>query len=329
MSAYCISFNSGSKASGYVLLSLLTYGNPIVEFSYEGHGPNEQVLDGSNAMSGNGLSQSGLLYLGPDCFYVKKNNEIVSMISSSAVDYDTVKKVEGDYKNFVNEAKEMLPAAQATRSASGKSIYDGIIDWRSSYMEPNSVFKIQSFSQGSHYYVMNDFNEGNTDAGICAPTAATNIICYWANDHYRPVAYNPVSNIYGSTAKAKAIFKKVKSAMGTTGSGGTWDTMVPSGYQNYLGNPNSGSRWSYRFLSASSTYNDFKSALSNNCPVHLQLCMDGNPFSSEGHDVFNLGYASSTSGAKYLLVMDGWNRNGRFVKYDYYPVVKGYKIWVS
>lgn len=70
-------------------------------------------------------------------------------------------------------------------------------------------------------------------------------------------------------------------------------------------------------------------ALDEQCPIHLQIRMNNNPFTTNGHDLFNFGYASGTDGTQYLFVMDGWNTYGRFVKYSYYPVVKGYKIWVN
>lgn len=64
------------------------------------------------------------------------------------------------------------------------------------------------------------------------------------------------------------------------------------------------------------------------CPIHLMLRFDDNSWARNMHDVFAIGYANSTSGTQYLLVMAGWNNHGRFVKYSYYGGIKGYKIWV-
>lgn len=143
----------------------------------------------------------------------------------------------------------------------------------------------------------------------------------------RPVAYEPIKDIRGSYNKAMSIFHTMYSGMKTSDEHGTIDTNVPNGYNNYFVYQKG--KWNYKFLSAKSSYGDFKNALNDNCPVHLQLRMSNYPWESEGHDVFALGYASSTSGTPYILVMDGWNNYGRFVKYDYFPLVKGYKIWVS
>lgn len=72
----------------------------------------------------------------------------------------------------------------------------------------------------------------------------------------------------------------------------------------------------------------FKDALKDQCPVHLQLRFSNNPFATDGHDVFCFGFANSVNGEPYLFVMDGWENSGRFVKFRYFPVIKGYKIFV-
>lgn len=46
------------------------------------------------------------------------------------------------------------------------------------------------------------------------------------------------------------------------------------------------------------------------------------------HCVFAFGYAKSNTSTDYLFVMDGWNTGGKFVQYDYYDWVSGYKIYV-
>ena len=48
-----------------------------------------------------------------------------------------------------------------------------------------------------------------------------------------------------------------------------------------------------------------------------------------GHDVMTIGYGESTKGTDYLFVMDGWYPYGRFVDFDYYPIVKGLAVWVG
>ena len=42
-----------------------------------------------------------------------------------------------------------------------------------------------------------------------------------------------------------------------------------------------------------------------------------------------IGYGESTKGTDYLFVMDGWYPYGRFVDFDYYPIVKGLAVWVG
>ena len=68
-------------------------------------------------------------------------------------------------------------------------------------------------------------------------------------------------------------------------------------------------------------------AIDNDCPIHTML-RNENIFST-GHDVMTFGYGESNRGVKYLFVMDGWYDYGRFVYFDYYPIVKGIKVWVG
>lgn len=115
----------------------------------------------------------------------------------------------------------------------------------------------------------------------------------------------------------------------TNNSGGTWDPLVLNGYQKYFQTiPQQGGIWNYRYITYSNGYSAFVNALKDNCPIHLMLRFDDNSWARNMHDVFAIGYANSTSGTQYLLVMAGWNNHGRFVKYSYYGGIKGYKIWV-
>lgn len=47
------------------------------------------------------------------------------------------------------------------------------------------------------------------------------------------------------------------------------------------------------------------------------------------HDVMTFGCGESNREVKYLFVTDGWYDYGRFVYFDYYPIVKGIKVWVG
>ena len=152
---------------------------------------------------------------------------------------------------------------------------------------------------------------------------------YWGFGRGASSVTSKVSNISGNLNKASHIFDVLYDGMGTTTIGGTWDTKVPDGYEEFFGESAGQGTWNYATISKSSSYNVYKDALDEQCPIHLQIRMNNNPFTTNGHDLFNFGYASGTDGTQYLFVMDGWNTYGRFVKYSYYPVVKGYKIWVN
>ncbi|MGC4019025.1 MAG: hypothetical protein QM793_07220 [Muricomes sp.] len=61
-------------------------------------------------------------------------------------------------------------------------------------------------------------------------------------------------------------------------------------------------------------------AVSNNCLFTIKYLW--------GHFVTCIGRVNSTGGARYLVVMDGWERSGRLVRDNYYFLVRGKKIWI-
>lgn len=118
--------------------------------------------------------------------------------------------------------------------------------------------------------------------------------------------------------------------MGTSTKNGTLDSKILTGYKSILGKSTGSTTWNYRSIPNGSSYKTYTTALNDDCPIHLVLhANDADNDKGSGHCVMTLGYAKSTSGAKYLFVMDGWNNYGRFVKFNYYPYFFGYKIWVA
>lgn len=309
-SAYCVSFNDNGQPAGFLLLSLLVTGDPVVELGFDGHGPNENIPVATRA------SNCSLIYTGPGGLYIDTGDDsLTSLLDGSEVDLATVEESSEEYQEYLNTQASIQVASDGT-------IYDGIIDWSEGNVDMNTRYKIANFGSGTDYWLMDDFMDG----GVCAPTAATNIVWYWAFGRDRQNASDPVKAISSNASKARSIFNAMFIGMGTSTTLGTWDTSVPDGYDYYF---ESRSDWDYDTIPQSSSYSDFTSYLDDDIPIHLQVRMNNNPFSTEGHDMFTLGYASSTTGTDYLWVMTGWESNGWLVKYDYYPVVKGYAVWVN
>ena len=214
--------------------------------------------------------------------------------------------VEKNYQQYIKSID------RATVLSGDGSIYDGVIDWSDAGLDTSSVFKINDFGAGTDYWKMETFSGG----GVCAPTAGTNILWYWGFGRGASSVTSKVSNISGNLNKASHIFDVLYDGMGTTTIGGTWDTKVPDGYEEFFGESAGQGTWNYATISKSSSYNVYKDALDEQCPIHLQIRMNNNPFTTNGHDLFNFGYASGTDGTQYLFGMDGWNTYGRFVKYS-------------
>lgn len=315
ISGYYVTFCDKDVPAGYVLLSLLTEGSPVVEFSLEGSGPLE-IAEASNQLSAvkftdeslNIVDKEKILYTGPGQLYISIDS----------------KKY---YSVFDNKIREIpLDTATLNSESSGSiSISGGIIDWANASINTNSVFKIKNFGEGTDYWLMTQFSSG----AVCVPTAATNILWYWGKMRGSSKVMSEVSGYGTDKAKATAIFNTLKKFMGTDLENGTKDSKTYAGYSGFFGSPPDG-QWNYKILSNGTSFNTYKTELNNNCPIQVILhTKDGLLDKGDGHHVMAFGYANSTSGTPYLFVMDGWNNYGRFVKFNYYPYISGYKIWVA
>lgn len=309
ITGYYVTFSEGDSPAGYLIYSLLSDENPLVEFSFEGHGILETASVSSLYSLQNTLSEEKILYTGPDNLYIELSpNHYYSVYDQETLSFDA--------------------NSPSTLSSSGAvDIYDGSITWEQAGINGSSVFKLHNFGQGSDYWLMTDLSSGR----VCTPTAATNVLWYWgAKRNSRSVMDRPEVVASNTNLKrAQSIFKILFSAMGTSTSGGTLDANIIKGYTSFFGESASASgTWNYKTLSNGSSFNAYKSALNDQCPVHLVVHTQNTGDLGEGHCMFVLGYANSTSGGNYLFVMDGWHGSGRFVKFTYYPYVLGYKIFV-
>ena len=309
ISGYYVTFRDRTSCAGYVLLSLLTEGTPVVEFAFEGEGPLGDAELQMNSLSGvnkplNIDEEKNILYTGPGEIYLPVGNN--------------------DYYSVYDQAvKTVYPGVSV---ASNITIGGGIIDWDDSNVNSSSVFKIKNFGAGTDYWLMTDFSSG----GVCCPTAATNILWYWGKMRGCSFVMDKVSSYTTNRAKATAIFNTVSRHMGTNADTGTKDIKVYAGYSGFFGELPSSGNWNYKHLSNGTSFGSFKTELNGHCPIHLMLHTKNTLLDKcDGHSVMAFGYATSNIGTPYLFVMDGWNSYGRFVKFNYYPYVAGYKIWVK
>ena len=307
ITAYHVALSINDKPCGYVLISLLTEGDPIVEFSYEGDGLVDTI---SKTIPECNSIDNPLVYLGPDLLFINDNK------SNLAIDVFTGKTYKSD------DIKNDFGNIQIVRD-SGYSNGGGMLDWSNASVSANSIFEIYEFGSSSDYWTINTLSSGGN---YCAPTAGTNIIWYWGEHRNR--SWVQPFNYSTNQLNAQAVFNILKSAMMTL-STGTADFMVPNGYNTYLS-----AYGTYYSISAVTTnnYNSFVTALNSDCPVHTMLRPNSSP-TCDGHDVMALGYAQSTTGTDYLIIMDGWTNISRVLNFSYYTsgtrLIKGYKIWVG
>ena len=303
LTGYYITFSNHETPAGYILLSLISDENPIVEFSFEGTGPLYTNSVSTSVMSitddiSNNNANSKILYTGPGQLYIETHDNTLYSL------YD----------------QKYIPLTSFISSCADKvNLYDGIINWNQASIK-GTPYKITNFGAGTDYYLMTDFSKGN----VCTPTAATNVLWYWGQQRGCSSVMNKCSS------NAVTIFNILSNAMGTDTTLGTPDNKILNGYQTFFGESAGNGTWSYKKISNGSSYSTYQAALNNNCPIHLVLHTNDSPSDKgKGHCVMTFGYAGSTAGSKYLFVMDGWNTYGRFVKFNYYPYFWGYKIWVA
>ena len=312
VTAYCVSTAINDSPSGYVLFSLLTDKDPIVEFSFDGIG----LIDSINIVYGGKVlikSEDQYLYLGPDLLFVKDNDNLKYLDIFTGVEY-TYSDIESMFGDATVQNRD----------------YDnggGIMPSAAASVLNSSIYKITGFDSPYYFWRISDLdpNNGNT----CSPTCATNIIWYWAIKRgcswVQPYSYS--TNI----DNARAVFAAMKLAMGTSGTNGTADSMIPTGYSDYFEIVCGGDNYSITNV-VNNSYSSFVDALDDNCPIHVMLRPNSSPFCL-GHDVMAYGYAESTTGTEYLMVMDGWNADYRILQFSYYTydtrLIKGHKIWIG
>ena len=315
---YYVSFNNEAGPAGYVLLSLISGENPIVEGAFEGGG----LFDTEEAASlfaetqlatldGEDSPKAQIIFRGPEQIYLP---------------------VEGDtyYSIYDRETTTLETGIMPCNDAT-----DYIYDWGAVSIKNSTVFKIKNFGSGTDYWRLQDFDFGNKN---CSPTAATNVLWYWGFKRYcGSVQHNGiVLNETYYEDKAQAIHDILCKGMGTNLSVGTDPDNVLNGFEAFFGSRDT-KIWNHAdyYQNKETGYyilnTDFMQAFNDQCPMYLGVSLrdEVNQTKWKGHATMGFGYAYSTSNEFYVFVMDGYANYGRFVRPKSYPRMYGYKIWVA
>jgi len=327
VTAYDISFVCDGRDVGYIIFSNLEKEDPITEFSLEGTSNYSRILDeeyiNANLPSSITVPDTPkLIYLGTDQLYVADadNND------STVLDVITGKMVGGSelIENYEIQVDQIITETTEDSDMQLLSFdYSTIIDWGKASLDTSSVFKIKDFGVGTDYWLMTNFSSGL----VCAPTAATNVMWYWAKSRSVTKLYNSYK---GATylKTATNIYNHAKFVMTTSSDYGTFTFAMKAYYSAANDRKNLfGYKFNYKILDYGSSYSTFQAAFKDDCPVHVQLRKSLTDMN--GHDVMGIGYANSTGGTKYIFCMDGWNTYGRFVKFSSFAKIGGVKVWAS
>jgi len=259
-----------------------------------------------------------------DLFLTKnKETSYISLIDQQEYDDSTTNLMFNSSLNYLNEEfKATLGRDISKEDVEEKSRFSsaGIIDFHST-LNYNTFYRIPHFSQGSNYWLMNDFRNG---AGNCGPTALTNAVWFFGWDMYKAgnhIQYR-VKDQNTRLKKARLIHDTVAKGMVYFDCLGTFYSQLPNGLKHLFMEPAGQYYWNHRDLG--NGFNGVYTGITEQCPIIV--CLQSEALS--GHFVTCIGRINSTGGAKYLVVLDGWNRYGRLVRDNYYWKVRGKKIWI-
>lgn len=308
VTAYHVSFSLNGTPSGYVLISLLNLDNPIVEFAFEGPGLVSTIAEKQAKSATNAVSSDNIYFLGAGGLFTgDPSTELQNVYDGGNY---PAQKLNESYQETL--ARTPMPMNDVV-------IRDGILDWDNASIDTSSIEEIPYFGSGSDYWLLDDFSKGNN---VCSPTCATNILWYWGVQR----GYDWVVESGDKTGfdLADWLFTVMSLDMGTIPPLGTLNVWVIGAYREFL--EDRGSNFSLITLT-DNKYSDFTDAVDSGNPVHTMLRNES--LFSLGHDVMTFGYGESTRGTEYLFVMDGWENYGRFVNFDYYPIIKGIEVSIG
>lgn len=314
ITGYYVTFIRDGIPAGYILISFLHAGSPVVELSLDGLGIKENA--GKARMF---TDTEKIRYVGPDQIYAENfaNEGTYTCLYEDKV--CATEELESQYDvtlSVLNEQIEETAEISGDGEISTMSTGGGIINWDAGNLDPSSIYKIPNFGKGSSYYIMNDFSSTGATKH-CVPTAGTNILWYygWNFDS------NPNNNVRKRVSSARTIFTALYDGMKTNdGHSGTSHTNIPSGFTKFFASRSGQGEWNYKY--AEGFFVNFQTIIEN-CPILLNVW-----HADSAHGMFAMGRARSINGNNYIMVMDGWNRSGRLVINNYYSSVRGYKIWV-
>ena len=324
LTGYYVTFLRDGVPNGYTLISFLHSGSPIVEFSFEGQGIFTDIENPSLYINSNEVK-----YIGPDRFYVSSNNLLEQDKYVSLIDDSEITEVDAIelYQNTMSDLSYVIETDIASEDEGYTQ--NGIIDWNATILDYSTHYIIPEFGQGSLYWAMDQFEEQGVN---CGPTACTNILYYWgwqySDADINNGEVNNVTSMVDRSGGLSAVINRVYNRIdygvrgGNTTSGVVFEN-VPIGFAHYFGTSAGTGVWNYKTVSG---FINIYLTITEGCPMYVRLAADAN---STGHAVMAIGRVNDTSSNQYIVVMDGWNHGGRWVKKNYFGDIRGHKIWVS
>lgn len=301
--AYYFELSNSNKKCGYVIIEANEPYN-IIEYSYEDESFLEKAEEKVEADYNIDEKKQKIYYLGGLNYVVsgKNNNKkrIYVDVSTNSMEKLSKKKLQNIEKE--NNSENDDSSFKSRPDVSG----DGFITSPGSYESGYDIYKSKNVKNYDITYKrMCEFSSG----GVCAPTAATNLVYYWYNRDKKKY-----KSLYDTSWKH--IFTLMSKYMGTSEKNGTKDKNVPDGYIKYISHHGFGV--SAKFHSGTSNGKKIVSVINGGRPCHLIL---HDHYMYEDHSVLAVGYQQyiyehwyGDKYQTYIRIADGWtSKASRFV----------------
>lgn len=304
ISAYYIELMKNDKKCGDIILEA-NYPYSIIEYSYDDESfleiAEEKVEEDYNIDE----NKQKIYYLGGMNYVVSGKNDngkkIYVNITTSNMEKMSKKKLK-----YIEKENSDINVQEVSFKSRPDNSGDGFITAPGDYESGYDTYKSKNIKNYNiTYKIMSQFSSG----GVCAPTAATNLLFYWYNrdtKKYKSLLDTSWSN----------TFKLMSKYMKTSKTNGTKDANVADGYKKYISHH--GFNVSAKFHSGTSKGKKIVSVINGGRPCHLIL---HDHYKYGEHSVLAVGYQQyiykhwyGDTYQTYIRIVDGWtSKASRFV----------------
>lgn len=316
--AFCVNFSNGCEPCGYIVVDSYRHAvYNITEFCLSGEGIYENLCNYYGRCVSYGNGEKIIYSTGLFDYAIMVNHEERLFYDSvnGLLEADELHECCARTKDLRREAKENSALGDETTFAArsnNQEFFGGFFD---SDDLPSTVGYTYKMIRDAYSFVpstMADYRVTNGFPGNCTPTAAANLLSFYMEKRgFGALGINR-QNIYSRIVSASGWNQL---ADPETGSGMSF-AQAKVGMKNVVTSAD------YSFTGTNyllNTWSNWKRDLANDYPVLTAVygyTWNNGGWEAVGHSVVAIGYKEFESGARYLVIWDGWNYDERFLLFD-------------